>query len=137
MRSIAGAPALRIARERDKLKEMEILATVTPARALTSNPIAYGSLPLRVIIFGQILASSGIGPSWRSLAKLLRWRELLVEQRGVEPLTSALRTRRSAKLSYCPTWVAILGSAVDECQACADRRDQQPQHAHIPTNEPG
>src|ERR1043165_1901155 len=62
---------------------------------------------------------------------------LLVEQRGVEPLTSALRTRRSAKLSYCPTRVAILGSAVVECQACADRRDQQPQHAHIPTNEPG
>ena len=28
---------------------------------------------------------------------------LLVEQRGLEPLTSALRTRRSAKLSYCPT----------------------------------
>jgi len=27
----------------------------------------------------------------------------LVEQRGIEPLTSALRTRRSAKLSYCPT----------------------------------
>ena len=28
---------------------------------------------------------------------------LVVEQRGIEPLTSALRTRRSAKLSYCPT----------------------------------
>jgi hypothetical protein len=28
---------------------------------------------------------------------------LLVEQRGLEPLASALRTRRSAKLSYCPT----------------------------------
>ena len=27
---------------------------------------------------------------------------LLMEQRGIEPLTSALRTRRSAKLSYCP-----------------------------------
>ena len=26
-----------------------------------------------------------------------------MEQRGIEPLTSALRTRRSAKLSYCPT----------------------------------
>jgi hypothetical protein len=26
-----------------------------------------------------------------------------VEQRGLEPLASALRTRRSAKLSYCPT----------------------------------
>jgi hypothetical protein len=27
----------------------------------------------------------------------------MVEQRGIEPLASALRTRRSAKLSYCPT----------------------------------
>ena len=26
-----------------------------------------------------------------------------MEQRGLEPLTSALRTRRSAQLSYCPT----------------------------------
>jgi hypothetical protein len=34
----------------------------------------------------------------------------LVEQRGIEPLTSALRTRRSAKLSYCPTRSVILGS---------------------------
>ena len=33
-----------------------------------------------------------------------------MEQRGVEPLTSALRTRRSAKLSYCPTRISILGS---------------------------
>ena len=33
----------------------------------------------------------------------------LVEQRGIEPLTSALRTRRSAKLSYCPTRYCILG----------------------------
>jgi hypothetical protein len=41
---------------------------------------------------------------------------LLVEQRGVEPLTSALRTRRSAKLSYCPTRSAILGSSVEKCQ---------------------
>src|ERR1041385_4816307 len=32
----------------------------------------------------------------------------LVEQRGIEPLTSALRTRRSAKLSYCPTRISIL-----------------------------
>jgi hypothetical protein len=32
----------------------------------------------------------------------------LVEQRGIEPLTSALRTRRSAKLSYCPTRKSIL-----------------------------
>jgi hypothetical protein len=31
-----------------------------------------------------------------------------VEQRGIEPLTSALRTRRSAKLSYCPTRISIL-----------------------------
>ena len=30
-------------------------------------------------------------------------KKILVEQRGIEPLTSALRTRRSAKLSYCPT----------------------------------
>src|SRR5690242_7239071 len=44
----------------------------------------------------------------------------MVEQRGVEPLTSALRTRRSAKLSYCPTRSVILGSAVVECQAGAD-----------------
>src|SRR5689334_7368577 len=44
---------------------------------------------------------------------------LLVEQRGVEPLTSALRTRRSAKLSYCPTRSVILGSVFDECQAFA------------------
>src|SRR5581483_3736336 len=33
---------------------------------------------------------------------------LMVEQRGIEPLTSALRTRRSAKLSYCPTGKTIL-----------------------------
>ena len=32
----------------------------------------------------------------------------MVEQRGIEPLTSALRTRRSAKLSYCPTGNKIL-----------------------------
>ena len=32
---------------------------------------------------------------------------LLVEQRGIEPLASALRTRRSAKLSYCPTRMRI------------------------------
>src|SRR6267378_2410026 len=38
---------------------------------------------------------------------LERWR-FLVEQRGIEPLTSALRTRRSAKLSYCPTRNKIL-----------------------------
>ena len=31
-----------------------------------------------------------------------------MEQRGIEPLTSALRTRRSAKLSYCPTRNSIL-----------------------------
>src|SRR5205085_7034330 len=41
-----------------------------------------------------------------------------MEQRGVEPLTSALRTRRSAKLSYCPmrTWM-ILERARGRCQA--------------------
>src|SRR5204863_6782523 len=38
---------------------------------------------------------------------------LMVEQRGIEPLTSALRTRRSAKLSYCPTRSAILGVVVE------------------------
>src|SRR6185503_4782162 len=38
---------------------------------------------------------------------------LLVEQRGIEPLTSALRTRRSAKLSYCPIPKCILGSVFD------------------------
>ena len=37
----------------------------------------------------------------------------MVEQRGIEPLTSALRTRRSAKLSYCPTPRCILGSGFD------------------------
>ncbi len=31
----------------------------------------------------------------------------MVEQRGLEPLASALRTRRSAKLSYCPTRMRI------------------------------
>jgi hypothetical protein len=31
-----------------------------------------------------------------------------MEQRGIEPLTSALRTRRSAKLSYCPDASEIL-----------------------------
>jgi hypothetical protein len=35
--------------------------------------------------------------------KYLKPAGLLVEQRGIEPLASALRTRRSAKLSYCPT----------------------------------
>src|SRR6185369_1092444 len=45
---------------------------------------------------------------------------LLVEQRGIEPLTSALRTRRSAKLSYCPTRRDILGSAREECQGVGE-----------------
>src|SRR4029079_673425 len=45
---------------------------------------------------------------------------LLVEQRGIEPLTSALRTRRSAKLSYCPTRRDILGSACEECQGVGE-----------------
>src|SRR4030095_15246373 len=44
----------------------------------------------------------------------------MVEQRGVEPLTSALRTRRSAKLSYCPTRRDILGSAREECQGVSE-----------------
>src|SRR6185436_10892146 len=44
----------------------------------------------------------------------------MVEQRGVEPLTSALRTRRSAKLSYCPTRRDILGSAREECQGVGE-----------------
>ena len=44
----------------------------------------------------------------------------MVEQRGVEPLTSALRTRRSAKLSYCPTRSHILGIAVEECQGVGE-----------------
>src|SRR5688500_19632137 len=45
---------------------------------------------------------------------------LLVEQRGIEPLTSALRTRRSAKLSYCPTRRDILGIALEECQGVGE-----------------
>src|SRR6185369_15662322 len=45
----------------------------------------------------------------------------MVEQRGVEPLTSALRTRRSAKLSYCPTRRDILGSAASSVKDAADR----------------
>ena len=42
-------------------------------------------------------------PHGRDEIAALRKLILLVEQRGIEPLTSALRTRRSAKLSYCPT----------------------------------
>gem|GEM_PF-2809882 len=45
----------------------------------------------------------------------------MVEQRGVEPLTSALRTRRSAKLSYCPTRSHILGIVVEQCQGVGER----------------
>src|ERR1700749_87612 len=41
---------------------------------------------------------------------------LLVEQRGIEPLTSALRTRRSAKLSYCPTRVCDFTGRSVGCQ---------------------
>ena len=52
----------------------------------------------------------------------MKGRSLLVEQRGVEPLTSALRTRRSAKLSYCPTRSVILGSVSDRVK---DARSQQ------------
>src|SRR5687767_12414410 len=46
---------------------------------------------------------------------------LLVEQRGIEPLTSALRTRRSAKLSYCPMPRCILGSVVDGVKVAVRR----------------
>ena len=42
---------------------------------------------------------------------------LLMEQRGVEPLTSALRTRRSAKLSYCPTRCIDNKNTMTNCQA--------------------
>ena len=46
----------------------------------------------------------GSGYSMLGRIALFPWSAvLLVEQRGIEPLTSALRTRRSAKLSYCPT----------------------------------
>ena len=34
----------------------------------------------------------------------------MVEVRGVEPLTFALRTRRSAKLSYTPSTINALNS---------------------------
>jgi integrase len=39
-----------------------------------------------------------------------------VEQRGIEPLTSALRTRRSAKLSYCPTEKCDFTDRFTQCQ---------------------
>src|SRR6267142_6522416 len=42
------------------------------------------------------MRKAGLPPCLKSLI-------LMVEQRGLEPLASALRTRRSAKLSYCPT----------------------------------
>src|SRR5687768_9578702 len=53
---------------------------------------------------------------------------LLVEQRGIEPLTSALRTRRSAKLSYCPTRSAILGTQLISVKRrpATQRRDRLP-----------
>ena len=44
-----------------------------------------------------------------------------MEQRGIEPLTSALRTRRSAKLSYCPTRSHILGIVIEQCQGVGER----------------
>ena len=47
------------------------------------------------------------------------WLEMLenylVEQRGIEPLTSALRTRRSAKLSYCPTSKTLKHAGFNSC----------------------
>ena len=45
----------------------------------------------------------------------------MVEQRGIEPLTSALRTRRSAKLSYCPIRRCILGSVFDGVKTLSSR----------------
>ena len=45
-----------------------------------------------------------------------------MEQRGIEPLTSALRTRRSAKLSYCPTFTGILERRIRSVKL--DCRDQ-------------
>jgi hypothetical protein len=80
-----------------KLKKCKYLKSVNPSDDLTCVAIAYRSFPLRVIIFGQILASWGIGPVLKDGGKLLVGAELLVEQRGVEPLTSALRIRRPAK----------------------------------------
>ena len=52
--------------------------------------------------FGHILA---IWKSrlWMACSQIIEDKGVLVEQRGIEPLASALRTRRSAKLSYCPT----------------------------------
>src|SRR5215213_9757739 len=52
---------------------------------------------------------------------------LLVEQRGIEPLTSALRTRRSAKLSYCPTREAMIAGGFTECQVCPPLQCNLPQ----------
>src|SRR5215831_19812975 len=48
---------------------------------------------------------------------------LLVEQRGIEPLASALRTRRSAKLSYCPTRKTILPCRVSGFKFWSNRPD--------------
>ena len=73
-----------------------MLETLNPTDDLTSVASAVRSSTFSHIIFGQILASWRIGPRLRSIAKLLELRELLVEQRGIEPLTSALRIRRSA-----------------------------------------
>ena len=62
-----------------------------------SDPFQYLPLGTSLLVAGPERAIVGV---------------LLVEQRGIEPLTSALRTRRSAKLSYCPI-AGILGSEKD------------------------
>jgi len=51
----------------------------------------------RLIIFGHVLASWELDQVEYGDYELLELRELLVEQRGIEPLTSALRIRRPAK----------------------------------------
>src|SRR5687768_15097124 len=59
-------------------------------------PIFYCSLPSAVVFSGQILASWGNRVRLSCACKLLKKLGLLVEQRGIEPLTSALRIRRSS-----------------------------------------
>ena len=96
-------PALRITTKRFKLLTFTELQVTQVSIVLTFVPILYGLLTSGAVISGHVLAT------WRKQGiklcdcKLLKHGVLLVEQRGVEPLTSALRTRRSAKLSYCPT----------------------------------
>jgi hypothetical protein len=43
-----------------------------------------------------------------STSRIFRGAKNLVEQSGIEPPTSAMRTRRSPKLSYCPMRYYIL-----------------------------